>query len=109
MENIKAIKLTKTVVDKIKPVEGKDQTFYRDEQLKGFALRVTSSGVKSFVVETRVANKVKRITLGKYGQITAEEARKQAKHLLGQIAKGDDPIAEKDKQNKIDNFEGSVS
>lgn len=100
MENIKAIKLTKTVVDKIKPVEGKDQTFYRDEQLKGFALRVTSSGVKSFVVETRVANKVKRITLGKYGQITAEEARKQAKHLLGQIAKGDDPIAEK-KINKI--------
>ncbi|HFL3390187.1 TPA: integrase arm-type DNA-binding domain-containing protein, partial [Legionella pneumophila] len=41
-----------------------------------------------------------RITLGKYGQITAEEARKQAKHLLGQIAKGDDPIAEK-KINKI--------
>ena len=40
------------------------------------------------------------MTLGKYGQITAEEARKQAKNVLGQIAKGDNPIAEK-KANRI--------
>ncbi|QDP72031.1 integrase family protein [Legionella israelensis] len=100
MESKKSIKLTKSVVDKIKSVEGKDQAFYRDEQLKGFALRVTSSGVKSFVVETRIAGKVKRVTLGKYGQITAEEARKQAKNLLGQIARGDNPVEEK-KANKI--------
>jgi len=100
MENKTSIKLTKSVVDKIKPVQGKDQAFYRDEQLKGFALRVTSAGVKSFIVETRIDGKVKRMTLGKYGQITAEEARKQAKNVLGQIAKGDNPIAEK-KANRI--------
>lgn len=100
MENNKAVKLTKSFIDKINPIEGKDQVFYRDDQLKGFALRVTINGVKSFIVETRIANKVKRITLGKYGQLTAEEARKQAKHLLGQIAMGDDPIAEK-KANKV--------
>ena len=100
MENKTSVKLTKSVVDKIKPVQGKDQVFYRDEQLKGFALRVTSSGVKSFIVETRIDGKVKRMTLGKYGQITAEEARKQAKNVLGQIAKGDNPIAEK-KANRI--------
>jgi polyhydroxyalkanoate synthesis regulator phasin len=56
--------------------------------------------MKSFVVETRIDGKVKRITLGKYGAITVEEARKQAKNLLGQIARGDNPIAEK-KSNKI--------
>ncbi len=103
MDNNKSIKLTKSFIDKIKPLEGKDQAFYRDEQLKGFALRVTSNGVKSFVVETRIAGKVKRVTLGKYGQITAEEARKQAKHLLGKIARGDNPIAEK-KANKVRNL-----
>ena len=37
MENKTSIKLTKSVVDKIKPVQGKDQVFYRDDQLKGFA------------------------------------------------------------------------
>lgn len=82
MESNKAIKLTKSIIDKINVTEEEDQVFYRDDQLKGFALRVTSNGVKSFIVETRIANKVKRITLGKYGQLTAEEARKQAKHLL---------------------------
>lgn len=100
MDNKIAVKLTKSIVDKINPVLDKDQVFYRDENLKGFALRVTSTGMKSFVVETRIEGKVKRITLGKYGVITVEEARKQAKTLLGQIARGDNPIAEK-KSNKI--------
>lgn len=35
------MKLTKVIVDKALPPVGKDQIFYRDEQLKGFALRVT--------------------------------------------------------------------
>lgn len=50
--------------------------------------------MKSFIVETRISGKVKRVTLGKYGNLTVEEARKQAKALLGSVARGDDPIAE---------------
>tara|TARA_Y100000588_G_scaffold280842_1_gene297848 strand:+ start:452 stop:871 length:420 start_codon:yes stop_codon:yes gene_type:complete len=96
----KGIKLTKTIVDKLEHNPGKTQTFYRDDSLKGFALRVTSTGVKSFIVETRISGKVKRVTLGKYGNLTVEEARKQAKSLLGSVARGDDPIAEK-KTKKI--------
>ncbi|CZP06053.1 Putative prophage CPS-53 integrase [Legionella pneumophila] len=91
----KGFKLTKTIVDKLEHIAGKTQTFYRDNDLKGFALRVTSGGVKSFIVETRINGKVKRVTLGKYGNLTVEEARKQAKSLLGSVARGDDPIAEK--------------
>lgn len=93
-----SLKLTKSIVDKLEPIAGKDQSFYRDETLKGFALRITASGVKSFILETRINGRVKRITLGKYGNITVEEARKQAKTLLGSVAKGDDPIAEKKTQ-----------
>lgn len=33
--------------------------------------------------------------MGKYGSLTAEAARKEAQKLLGQIASGKDPIAEK--------------
>ena len=69
--------------------------FYRDDQLKGFALRVTSSGTKSFVVEKNIDNKVRRMTLGKYGALTVEQARKEAQKIIGQIATGIDPIAEK--------------
>lgn len=89
------IKIKKSTVDSAELPIGKDQIFYRDIELKGFALRVTASGMKSFVVEKNIGNKVRRITLGKYGALTAEQARKEAQKIIGQIATGIDPIAEK--------------
>lgn len=90
------VKLTKSFADKVKPIPDKDQAFYRDIELKGFALRVTASGTKSFVVEKIIGNKVRRITLGKYSDaLPVEKARRKAQVLLGQIADGIDPIAEK--------------
>ena len=89
------MRLTKTVVDKIEPPIDRDQAFYRDDQLKGFAVRVMASGVKSFVVEKLVSGKVRRMTLGRYGELTVEQARKEAQKLLGKIATGIDPLAEK--------------
>ena len=63
-------------------------------QFKGFAVRVTASGVKSFVVEKLVNGKVRRMTIGRYGEITVEQARSEAQKLLGKIATGIDPRAE---------------
>lgn len=88
------------MVDKAEAPHGKDQIFYRDGELKGFALRVTLGGSKSFVIETLINNKVRRMTLGKYGKLTAEQARKEAQKLLGKIATGIDPIAER-KEKKV--------
>jgi integrase len=94
--NKNIVKITKTFTDKALPLPNKDQTFYRDSILKGFALRITSAGVKSFVVEKIIGNKVRRITIGKYsGALTVEQARKKAQILLGQIADGINPIEEK--------------
>lgn len=89
------MKLTKNIVDKAKPPLNKAQTFYRDEQLKGFALRITANGVKSFILEKLINKKVRRITIGRYGELTVEQARKEAQKLLGKIATGIDPTAEK--------------
>jgi integrase len=89
------MKINKSTVENAALPDAKDQVFYRDEQLKGFALRVTAAGTKSFVVEKNIGNKVRRITLGKYGALTAEQARKEAQKIIGQIATGGDPIAEK--------------
>lgn len=88
------MELNKTFVDKVVSPE-KGQEFYRDDELKGFALRVTSSGAKSFILEKRVNGKVKRITLGRYPGLTVEQARKEAQKLSGKIATGIDPIAAK--------------
>ena len=89
------MKLTKVVVDKIEPPVDRDQAFYRDQQLKGFALRITASGVKSFIVEKLVGGKVRRMTVGRYGEITVEQARREAQKLLSKIATGIDPRAER--------------
>lgn len=95
LSNTNTVRLIKRNIDKIEPTPGKDQVFYRDELLKGFALRVTERGVKSFVVEKRINGRVKRMTLGKYGSLTVEAARKEALSLLGHIARGENPIAKK--------------
>lgn len=92
------MKITKTVVDKIQPPTDKAQAFYRDDTLKGFAVRITASGVKSFVVEKSINHKVRRITLGRYGVLTVEQARREAQKLLGKIASGTDPIAEREEK-----------
>lgn len=89
------MKLTKSIVDSITAPVDRDQAFYRDVQLKGFALRVTVSGVKSFIVEKLVSGKVRRMTIGRYGEITVEQARREAQKMLGKIATGIDPRAEK--------------
>jgi integrase len=92
------MRLTKSSVDAAKAAEGRDQVFYRDDLLKGFALRVTANGAKSFIMEKLIDGKVKRMTLGRYGELTVEQARKEAQKLMGKIATGINPLAEKQVQ-----------
>jgi integrase len=58
-------------------------------------VRVTAGGTKSFVLEKLVHRRVRRITLGRHGEISVETARKVAQGLLGQIAEGRDPVSER--------------
>src|SRR3989338_9190014 len=94
------MKITKSVVDKLPiPVSttpGKtSQKRYYDDTIKGFGIRITSGGTKAFFVEKLIKKKLSRITLGRYPELTVEMARKEAHKLLGQIAMGYDPVAEK--------------
>ena len=74
-----------------------------DAELKGFGLRVLPSGIKSFVVEYRPGeggrgvNK-RKLTLGRYGSMTAEQARKAAGDALARVRLGEDPQADKARQ-----------
>ena len=92
--------ITKTFVDKLeipkKISTGKtEQKRYYDDKLKGFGVRVTSGGTKAFFVEKLINGNLKRITISHYPELTTEQARKQAQIMLGKIASGIDPLAEK--------------
>lgn len=88
------MKLNKTEIEKI-PAPESGYKLYRDDTIPGFALRVTSNGVKTFVLEKRINGKFKRISIGRFGEITPVIARGQAQKLLGEIATGIDPIAQR--------------
>lgn len=96
-EKSQSVKITKTVVDKAPIPEG-EPTFIRDNQLKGFGVRITNKGTKSFVVEKRINGRNRRMTLGRYGELTVEQARTLAQRTLGKIAFGEDPAAEKQRK-----------
>jgi integrase len=88
-------KLNKSFVDRLsppplKPDGSSNQVFYRDSSLLGFGMRVGSGGTKTFFVEKRVNGRNKRVTIGKYGQVTPEQARREATRLLGEMTFGSD-------------------
>jgi len=66
-----------------------------DTLLTGFFLRVLPSGVKTYCIYYRHKGVGREYTIGKHGKITADQARKQAKIKLGEIAKGKDIQTEK--------------
>jgi len=87
-------KLTKRAVDAANAAKG--ELFLRDDELAGFGLRVKATGAKSFLVQYRNANgRSRRLTVGRYGVLTVEEARRQAKLALAEVVKGADPAESK--------------
>lgn len=96
-----AMALTKRDVDRLKhdPVGPATQIHYDGDDrdsVPGFGVRIFPSGVKSFVVWYRTESGRKRLhTIGRFGPLTIDQARKKARELIGDATAGADPLAER--------------
>ncbi|WP_374629357.1 tyrosine-type recombinase/integrase [Pannonibacter indicus] len=88
------IKLTKTAVDAATPQE-RDYEL-RDTTIPGFLVKVTPAGRKTFMI-AYVTNSGQRRkpAIGRYGEITVEQARGIAQDWLAEVRRGGDPSAER--------------
>src|SRR5260370_28090227 len=86
-------KLTPAFVQKACAETGAERSLFWDADMPGFGLVVTASGHRSFIVQYRAGGKSRRMTIHRVLGLAA--ARKQARVLLGEVAKDRDPLQER--------------
>ena len=92
MAKLKRTTISRRTVESLKA--DKDTVFW-DSELLGFGVRVYPTGRKVYVVQTRAGGRDgKRVTVGRHGVITAEEARRRAALIVARIKAGEEPIPE---------------
>lgn len=85
------LNFTKSAIESLfVPASGK-RAYYYDSKIRGLGISVTGSGTKSFIVYRWFNGKPERITLGRYPDLSIEQARKKAAEINGVIAKGENP------------------
>lgn len=82
-------RLTKRYIDSLTTPDS--EQFIFDELLPGFGLRLYPTGRKSFLVQYRSGGRTRRVSLGRFGTVTPDEARGRARELLGTVAAGNNP------------------
>lgn len=87
-------RVNKTLLAKLTAAD-RGSYFCWDTELTGFGVRITSNGIKTFVLKVTVNGKRPLQKIGIYPGVSVEVARSEAKRRIGVIASGGNPIADK--------------
>jgi len=97
-----ADRITKRLVDHLKVSE--NEYFVWDDRLAGFGVRVRPSGIMTFVFQYRSGPgrgaPTRRVTIGRMGKVTPDEARGIARGHSGSVAAGNDPARDKAEERR---------
>jgi integrase len=89
------VKLTQRRIETLEcPAGAKDALVFDDEQ-RGLGVRVTASGGKSYLAQYTVGGQKRRIPIGSCSAISLAAARAAVQEILGKVATGRDPAAER--------------
>lgn len=91
-------KLTDRFMASFKPAAGKKDRLAFDSECRGLGVRATVSGTRTFLIQWTDPSTLRkrREPLGVWGGITVDQARAAARIRLGEVAKGNDPRAERE-------------
>ena len=89
MAKLKRRSISRSTVEAMKV--DRDTVFW-DRDQPGFGVRVYASGTKMYIAQARYGGESTRVTLGRHGVITADEARSRASRVLNQIRAGEEAI-----------------
>jgi integrase len=90
------LRLTARTITSLTPEPGAQYVRW-DAQIKGFGVRVSPSGTKTYLLKYRLhTGRVRWKMLGRVGDVKLGKARRLAQDDLGAVARGGDPLRDKD-------------
>src|SRR5437773_12487269 len=92
-------KLTPAFCQQARAEAGAERTIFWDEDMPSFGIVVTAAGHRSFVVQYRTGGRSRRMTID--GILGLAAARKQARALLGDVAKDRDPLQDRRRRHSL--------
>lgn len=95
------VRLTKSLVEELQPPTS-GQIFVWDSELPGFAVRVTPTGVKAWIVQMRVrGGRERRMTVGLCSKVPLDMARREARNLIANADLGRDVAQERQEAREV--------
>jgi integrase len=91
------MKLTLNRIDSLKCPEGKRDMLVFDDEQRGLGVRVTASGGKTYLAQYNWHGQKRRIPLGSCSALSLAKARDAVRAIMGDVARGIDPAAERKK------------
>jgi integrase len=91
------VRLTKTIVDDLTPLLDQEGTpkegVVWDDRQPGFGVRISPTGVKTYIAMFRVHGVLKKANLGRTDRTPLDTAKRDAAKMLGDAARHIDPLA----------------
>lgn len=84
------LNFTKAALDGL-PVPLNGWSYHYDLKVQGLGIGIGSTGKKTFILYRKINGRPERLTLGRYPDLTIEQARGKASEINSSIAKGANP------------------